>query len=112
MHCAAGKDRTGWAVATLLRAVGVSEEDVLADYLRSNEAVPALRAMLTATMGPGAEPSPDLLGVREEYLRIGTESVRGTAARTDARVAPTRWPGTPARRGRCGPGRRCGTSRR
>ncbi|AXK87991.1 tyrosine-protein phosphatase [Nocardia farcinica] len=76
VHCAAGKDRTGWAVATLLRAVGVSEEDVLADYLRSNEAVPALRAMLTATMGPGAEPSPDLLGVREEYLRIGTESVR------------------------------------
>ncbi|HLS79031.1 MAG TPA: tyrosine-protein phosphatase [Nocardia sp.] len=75
VHCAAGKDRTGWAVATLLRAVGVVEDDVYADYLRSNHAVPALRAMLGATLGQGAEPSPDLLGVREEYLNVATESV-------------------------------------
>ncbi|WP_040798027.1 tyrosine-protein phosphatase [Nocardia higoensis] len=76
VHCAAGKDRTGWAVATLLRAVGVVEEDVYTDYLLSNHAVPALRAMLAETLGRGAEPSTDLLGVREEYLRIATDSVR------------------------------------
>lgn len=32
IHCAAGKDRTGIAVALLLRLVGVSRTDVLHDY--------------------------------------------------------------------------------
>lgn len=35
-HCTAGKDRTGWAAALLLRLCGVAEETVRADYLRSN----------------------------------------------------------------------------
>lgn len=32
-HCTAGKDRTGWANATLLTALGVPSETVMADYL-------------------------------------------------------------------------------
>ena len=32
IHCAAGKDRTGIAIALLLRLVGVSRDDVLHDY--------------------------------------------------------------------------------
>jgi len=36
VHCTAGKDRTGIVLAILLRAVGVTREDVLADYARSN----------------------------------------------------------------------------
>ncbi|PXX68891.1 protein-tyrosine phosphatase [Nocardia tenerifensis] len=75
VHCAAGKDRTGWAVATLLRAVGVTEEDVRADYLQSNGAVPALRAMMTTKLLGGEELSIDLLGVREEYLSTATASM-------------------------------------
>src|SRR3546814_2414447 len=35
VHCTAGKDRTGLVVAVLLLALGVSREDVLADYGRS-----------------------------------------------------------------------------
>lgn len=35
-HCAAGKDRTGVAVALLLDLLGVSRDDVMEDYLRSN----------------------------------------------------------------------------
>jgi protein-tyrosine phosphatase len=35
-HCTAGKDRTGFAAAILLRALGVSWEDTLADYLATN----------------------------------------------------------------------------
>jgi protein-tyrosine phosphatase len=37
IHCSAGKDRTGLAVAMLLMALGVRREDVLYDYLLTNE---------------------------------------------------------------------------
>lgn len=36
VHCAAGKDRTGVAVAVLLRALGVTEQTVMEDYLLTN----------------------------------------------------------------------------
>ena len=36
VHCTHGKDRTGVLVALLLRAIGVSEEDVVADYVVSH----------------------------------------------------------------------------
>lgn len=35
VHCAAGKDRTGFLVALLLHALGVSHNDIMIDYLRS-----------------------------------------------------------------------------
>lgn len=36
-HCTLGKDRTGFAAAVVLMALGVSWEQVVADYLLSNE---------------------------------------------------------------------------
>ncbi len=36
VHCTAGKDRTGFLVALLQRALGASEDAVIADYLRTN----------------------------------------------------------------------------
>ena len=36
-HCAAGKDRTGFAAAILLRMLGVPQETVMQDYLLTNE---------------------------------------------------------------------------
>jgi len=36
-HCAAGKDRTGFAAAVLLRILGVPMETVMEDYLLSNQ---------------------------------------------------------------------------
>jgi protein-tyrosine phosphatase len=36
-HCTAGKDRTGFAAALVLRALGVSESVVMQDYLLTNE---------------------------------------------------------------------------
>lgn len=38
VHCAAGKDRTGLVVGLALSAVGVADEDVVEDFIRSNEA--------------------------------------------------------------------------
>lgn len=36
-HCAAGKDRTGFAAAISLKLLGVSDEDIMQDYLKTNE---------------------------------------------------------------------------
>jgi protein-tyrosine phosphatase len=36
-HCAAGKDRTGFAAAMLLRLLGVPHEVVMEDYLLTNQ---------------------------------------------------------------------------
>lgn len=37
VHCTAGKDRTGVAVAIVQLALGVSQDDIMADYLLTNE---------------------------------------------------------------------------
>jgi protein-tyrosine phosphatase len=42
IHCTAGKDRTGIAIALLLALLGVPEETVVADYTLSNSAYDAL----------------------------------------------------------------------
>ncbi|MBC5784186.1 tyrosine-protein phosphatase [Ramlibacter sp. USB13] len=36
-HCTAGKDRTGFAAALLLKALGVPDEEVMRDYLLTND---------------------------------------------------------------------------
>ncbi|MFC4125473.1 tyrosine-protein phosphatase [Nocardia rhizosphaerae] len=83
VHCAAGKDRTGWAVATLLRAVGVTEDEIYTDYLTSNAAVAPLRTLLAPKLAAGAALSDDLLGVREVYLRTADTTVRETYGGTE-----------------------------
>ncbi|WP_072803332.1 tyrosine-protein phosphatase [Rhodococcoides yunnanense] len=79
VHCAAGKDRAGWTVATVLRAVGVRDEDVLSDFLASNAAAAPLKAHLQAVYAPlvagPIEPSDDVLGVTEDYYRSGLDVV-------------------------------------
>jgi protein-tyrosine phosphatase len=80
VHCFAGKDRTGFAVAVALEAAGVPSEDILADYLRSNDAVGPLREAILTTMRDRegvtdevvsfaeSRLTDEVLGVREEYL--------------------------------------------
>lgn len=41
VHCTTGKDRTGWAVAVLLLWLGVPDDVVKADYLRSDAEIRA-----------------------------------------------------------------------
>ena len=36
VHCSAGKDRTGWAIAILLTILGASETSILEDYVQSS----------------------------------------------------------------------------
>jgi rhodanese-related sulfurtransferase len=49
VHCAAGKDRTGIGIALVLRLLGVSHDEVLADYLLTNDARDAIDLRLNRT---------------------------------------------------------------
>ncbi len=49
VHCAAGKDRTGVVVALTLSLVGVTRDEVVADYVRTGERVARIRDRLIAT---------------------------------------------------------------
>jgi protein-tyrosine phosphatase len=39
LHCVAGRDRTGIVVATVLAAIGVPDDEIVADYKASDEAL-------------------------------------------------------------------------
>jgi protein-tyrosine phosphatase len=55
VHCFAGKDRTGVLVALVLALVGVADEDIAADYARSDG---WSRAHITATIPAHFVPAP------------------------------------------------------
>lgn len=88
-HCFAGKDRTGFTVAVVLEAIGVDRDAIMADYLRSNAAVPELREHILemvhdhtdseltpeAVMFAEARLSDEVLGVREEYLDTSRKTI-------------------------------------
>lgn len=86
-HCFAGKDRTGFTIAVVLEAAGVDRDAIMADYLRSNTAVPQLRDSILATLGERAAEAPEMLdfaevqltesvlGVREEYLEAARRTL-------------------------------------
>ena len=97
VHCSAGKDRTGFACALILHALGVSEATVLEDYLLTNEAMDyegyvqkRIRAEPSAGEREGPVPRKKqlwthleadrestmaLFGVRPEYLRSAYDAI-------------------------------------
>lgn len=86
-HCFAGKDRTGFTVATVLEAVGVPHDAIVTDFLRSNDAVPQLRERILETLRDRTTETPEVvtfaearltdevLGVREEYLDTARRTI-------------------------------------
>jgi hypothetical protein len=48
IHCHTGKDRTGFVIAMVLAMVGVDDEQIVADYVRSSAVFPAMMANLAA----------------------------------------------------------------
>ena len=78
-HCTTGKDRTGWAAAALLSLLGVPEDIVLRDYLRSNDYIlPAYQKEIDAFTAAGGDPAipSAILGVRPQYLKAALEEMR------------------------------------
>ncbi len=64
-HCTTGKDRTGWAAASLLTLLGVPVEDVYREYLLTNDQlIPALEPIVTAFARAGGDPAAAVAGAR------------------------------------------------
>ncbi len=81
VHCSAGKDRTGFACALILHALGVPEETVLEDYLFTNEALDMDGYMMPLLLRHRPELPEDrdtllaILGVRREYLKAALDTI-------------------------------------
>ncbi|EFG76890.1 hypothetical protein HMPREF0591_3185 [Mycobacterium parascrofulaceum ATCC BAA-614] len=97
-HCFAGKDRTGFVIATVLETVGIDRDTIVADYLRSNAAVPQLRDHIYEMIQQrsDAELTPEVvtftkarladgvLGVRPEYLAAARQAIDEAYGSLDA----------------------------
>jgi protein-tyrosine phosphatase len=92
IHCTAGKDRTGFVAALLLKALGMADADVYADYLESNSRYDAGRndakiaALLESMFGVvlGADALTAITAAREEYLDAAFDAIRGAWGSVDA----------------------------
>ena len=79
-HCSAGKDRTGFASAILLRVLGVPQDVVMRDYMESKQhALEARRnQLLLLRLFKGEEAADKLavmMGVEEAWLRAAFEEI-------------------------------------
>jgi protein-tyrosine phosphatase len=78
-HCTTGKDRTGWAAAAFFTLVGVSEDQIYEDYLRSNDYIlPLYKKVIDDFVAAGGEESIPLaiLGVKKEYLDAAFDEMK------------------------------------
>lgn len=86
-HCAAGKDRTGTVAALLLGVLGVSDEQVVADYVLTGSAVAQIIERLT-----GLEPYATMLAdssVDDQMPRA--EHVQGLLAFVAEQGGAAQW---------------------
>ncbi len=82
-HCSAGKDRTGFAAAILLRVLGVPQDVVMQDYMASREhALDTRRSQLLLLRVFKGEEAVDkltvLMGVEEAWLNAAFEQIDTT----------------------------------
>jgi protein tyrosine/serine phosphatase len=92
IHCAAGKDRTGVLAALTHHVAGVHPDDIVADYLLTNNAERiAARAPMVAAMikqETGREPTDAAIraaiGVEAEYLAEAFRAIEAEHASLDA----------------------------
>lgn len=91
VHCSAGKDRTGMAIALIHHALGVPEDELYANFLLSNES-PGLHAMAEGVRERvkenfGHEFSRELIrhiiGVEASYLDAFFDEIRKRCGSTD-----------------------------
>ncbi len=82
-HCSAGKDRTGWAAAVVQRLVGVSAEDVLADYLLTNEYSAGTIARIAA--GAAKERGPEIGEAARVLAGVFPEALQAAFDEADTR---------------------------
>lgn len=73
-HCTAGKDRTGFASSLLLHILNVSDEEIMKDYLRSNEAIAKTDLSKYKAYGIPEERMAKLMGVKSAYLQAACDT--------------------------------------
>lgn len=87
VHCTAGKDRTGFAIASLLWMLGADHGDVITDYLRTNERmVGRHREIVADVIGRGLDPTllEEMLRADERYLQAGLDAIHAHHGSLDA----------------------------
>lgn len=91
-HCRGGKDRTGMVSALVLGALGVSAEDILGDFLASNDALQAeapgeaLTAAVNEALGSALSPEAafSFAGVRAEWLERLVQGIEEQSGSVEA----------------------------
>lgn len=93
-HCTAGKDRTGWISAVMHSIAGVSQDEIMKDYLASNTySADRIKASLDAiakAAGGGAAGEyaraiyAPLMGVQASFLQAGLDQVATSYDSMDA----------------------------
>jgi protein-tyrosine phosphatase len=84
IHCASGKDRTGFGAALILDVLGVDEEAIVNDYLLTNKYLPVekeIKRLSKEFTDHAGESVPEevlrpMLEVRPEYIRACFEEIK------------------------------------
>ncbi len=90
VHCTAGKDRTGFASALVLSALGVPEDTIFEDYLATNRYTARFRDFVLRWVPLYSlfRTDPDdllpLLEARREYLEVAFQEIRERDGSVDA----------------------------
>ncbi|PWR18877.1 tyrosine-protein phosphatase [Zavarzinia compransoris] len=91
IHCTAGKDRTGLLVALIQHLLGVARADIIAEYMRSLDALAELEAAssrwliaqnLPGDLGPGVMRA--FAGVDPAYIEAGLDAIEAACGTVDA----------------------------
>ncbi|MEU0463555.1 tyrosine-protein phosphatase [Amycolatopsis sp. NPDC006131] len=87
VHCRVGKDRTGVVIAMILDALGVREEDIVADFARTTAGMKQIMAQLRASPTYAANVS----RLPEEMYRSDAPTMSAFLAKLRDRGGAVRW---------------------
>ena len=73
-HCTAGKDRTGFAAYLILKTLGVPDEYIMQDYMKSNIYREAENQKFLQQM-PDFPEMKEFLSVKEEFLQASIQAI-------------------------------------
>lgn len=73
-HCSAGKDRSGIAAMLILKLLGVDDETIIQDYMKSNECLDEQNIQFLENLGN--ESLKELVYVKKEYILLAMKAIQ------------------------------------